>query len=444
MGAVAAALQRRGDSVSGSDANVYPPMSSFLEAEGIAVTEGFQAENIPAETDVVVVGNAISRGNEEAETVLERKLLYLSLPEVLKQEFLRGRRNLVVTGTHGKTTTASLLAWLLECSGRNPGFLIGGIPRNFHGGARFEDSEWVVLEGDEYDCAFFDKRSKFLHYLPEVVVVNNIEYDHADIFGSVEEITLSFRRLLNIVPRNGMIFVNGDDPVCLEAAAGAPAPVRRVGLSPDCEARIEGLELDAEEVRFRIGGEDYKVPMGGMFNARNAAMSICAARHVGLSPEAIRAGFPGFLGIARRQELRGERRGVRVIDDFGHHPTAIRETLVAMRRRYPQGKLWAVFEPRSNSSQRRVFQEQFTAAFREADAVVLTGLHRPERIAEEERLDVARVVADLSAAGRQAWVEAGADAIVCRLAPLVESGDTIVVFSNGGFDGIHGKLLNRL
>lgn len=444
MGAVAAALQRRGNSVSGSDANVYPPMSSFLEAEGIPVTEGFRAGNIPAETGVVVIGNAISRGNEEAETVLDRKLLYLSLPEVLKQEFLRGRRNLVVTGTHGKTTTASLLAWLLECGGRRPGFLIGGIPRNFHCGARFENSDWVVLEGDEYDCAFFDKRSKFLHYLPEVVIVNNIEFDHADIYGSLEEIALSFRRLLNVVPRNGMIFVNGDDPVCLEAAAGAPAPVRRVGLSPDCEGRIEDLELEAEQVRFRIGGEDYTVPLGGEFNARNAAMSICAARHVGVSPQEIREGLPRFLGVARRQELRGERRGVRVIDDFGHHPTAIRETLLAMRRRYPQGKLWALFEPRSNSSQRRVFQEQFTAAFREADAVVLTGLHRPERIAEGERLDVERIVADLCAAGREAWLEAGADAIVSRLAPLAQSGDTIVVFSNGGFEGIHGKLLERL
>jgi UDP-N-acetylmuramate: L-alanyl-gamma-D-glutamyl-meso-diaminopimelate ligase len=277
MGAVAAAMKQRGHVVSGSDAKVYPPMSDFLRDQGIQLCDGYAAENIPADADVVVIGNAISRGNPEAEAVLERKLLYQSLPEVMKEHFLRGKRNFVVSGTHGKTTTSAMLAWLLQSAGKEPGFMIGGLPRNLGRGASFADSEFNVLEGDEYDTAFFDKRSKFLHYLPECVIINNIEFDHADIYDSLAQIQLSFKRLLNVVPLNGMAFVNGDEANVLEVIEGSPAPVTTVGIGESNALRIENVRYEGENSAFMLGGVDYKIPMSGEFNVRNAAMAVAAA-----------------------------------------------------------------------------------------------------------------------------------------------------------------------
>jgi len=334
MGSVAVALQERGFKVTGSDENVYPPMSIFLERKGIAVREGYRAENIPPSADVVVVGNVIKRGNPEVEAVLSRKLLYLSLPEVLRNYFLRGRHNLVVTGTHGKTTTTALLAWIMEKAGRKPGYLIGGLPKDFGQGARLNDSKYFVIEGDEYDSAFFDKRSKFIHYLPELLIVNNIEFDHADIFNNLDEIKLSFRRLLNIVPQNGMVLLNGDDPNCVEVARDCLAPMIEVGFSKNCAQRIRDVAYSAGSSRFKLGEDIFEVPLIGEFNVRNAAMAAIAARFYDVPKTKIDNAFKGFSGIARRQEVRGEVRGIRVIDDFGHHPTAIAYTLQAIRQRY--------------------------------------------------------------------------------------------------------------
>src|SRR5438034_3413367 len=289
MGAVAVALQERGFKVTGSDENVYPPMSSFLENKGIARMESYRAENIPADADVVVIGNAMKRGNPEVEAVLNRKLLYLSLPEVLKNYFLRGRHNLVVTGTHGKTTTTALLTWIMEKAGRKPGYLIGGIPKNLGQGARLNDSKYFVIEGDEYDTAFFDKRSKFIHYLPELVVVNNIEFDHADIFGSLEEIKLSFRRLLNIVPQNGMVLLNGDDSNCVEVAKDCLAPILEVGFSKNSAQRIRDVAHSTQGSRFKLGDETFEIPLIGEFNVRNAAMAASAARFYRVPDAKIRA-----------------------------------------------------------------------------------------------------------------------------------------------------------
>ncbi|RYD31095.1 MAG: UDP-N-acetylmuramate:L-alanyl-gamma-D-glutamyl-meso-diaminopimelate ligase, partial [Verrucomicrobiaceae bacterium] len=333
MGAVAAAMKQRGFTVTGSDSNVYPPMSDFLRGQGITIAEGFREENIPADTDVVIIGNAISRGNPEAEAALDRKLLYHSLPEVMKEFFLRGKRNFVVSGTHGKTTTSSMLTWLFESAGRNPGYMIGGLPKNLGCGARFTDSEFNVLEGDEYDTAFFDKRSKFLHYLPECVVVNNVEFDHADIYNSLDEIKLTFRRLLNIVPRGGVAFVNGDEQNCLDVSANAPCPVTTVGFGENCKLRIESVKYDTDRSSFTLGGVSYSVRMTGEFNVRNAAMAAAAATFAGLSEEEIRTGLESFDGVARRQELKGEVNGIKVIDDFAHHPTAIRLAVQSLRQR---------------------------------------------------------------------------------------------------------------
>src|SRR5215471_1908368 len=358
MASVAAALQERGFKVTGSDENVYPPMSSFLQKKGIPVKEGYRAENIPADADVVVIGNAMKRGNPEVETVLSRKLFYLSLPEVLKNHFLRGRHNLVVTGTHGKTTTTALLGWIMEKVGCNPAYLIAGLPKNFGQGARLNDSKYFVLEGDEYDTAFFDKRSKFIHYLPELLIINNIEFDHADIFKNLDEIKLSFRRLLNIVPQNGMVLLNGDDPNCVEVAKDCLAQMIEVGFSKNCAQRIRDVAYSAEGSRFKLGDDTFEIPLVGEFNVHNAAMAAMAARFYDVLTAKIAGGFKSFSGIARRQELRGEARGITVIDDFGHHPTAIAQTLQALRQRYRDARIWAIFEPRSNTTRRAVFQQQ--------------------------------------------------------------------------------------
>jgi UDP-N-acetylmuramate: L-alanyl-gamma-D-glutamyl-meso-diaminopimelate ligase len=444
MGSVAAALQERGFKVTGSDENVYPPMSIFLQRKGISLKEGYRAENIPRDADVVVVGNAMKRGNPEVEAVLSRKLLYLSLPEVLKNYFLRGRHNLVVTGTHGKTTTTALLTWIMEKAGRNPGYLIGGLPKNFAQGARLNDSKYFVIEGDEYDTAFFDKRSKFIHYLPELLIVNNIEFDHADIFNNLDEIKLSFRRLLNIVPQNGMVLLNGDDPNCVEIARNCLAQMIEVGFSKNCAQRIRDVAHSVNGSRFKLGEETFEIPLIGEFNVRNAAMAATAARFYDVPRTKIDKAFKSFTGIARRQELRGEAHGVKVIDDFGHHPTAIAYTLQALRHRYRGHRIWAIFEPRSNTTRRAVFQQQLPEALKFADGIFIAQVAKLEQIPEKERLNPEAVVNAIAKSGRPAFYEQSADAIVDRIAPILQPKDIVAVFSNGGFDNIHEKLLSRL
>ena len=444
MGSVAAAMHAKGFTVTGSDENIYPPMSTFLAEQGVDIFPGFKAQNIPDTAEVIVVGNAISRGNEEAEAALERKLLYVSLPEVLKEHFLRGHRNLVVSGTHGKTTTSSMLAWLIKSAGADPSYMIGGIPRNLGQGAAFTDSEFVVLEGDEYDTAFFDKRSKFLHYLPEVVVINNIEFDHADIYDSLDEIKLTFKRLLNIVPRNGVAFVNGDCANSMDVARNAPAPVKTVGLGEHCDLRITRIDYGSQNTGFELDGERYVLPMAGEFNVRNASMAICAAKFSGFSPDEIREGLQSFEGIARRQEVRGVAGGVRVIDDFAHHPTAIGLAVDSLRQQYPGSRLWVIFEPRSNTTRRNVFQDELAASLGKADLAVVPAVPDPEKVAEDDRLDPEKLVRDIEASGTACWYCETVDDIVELVATKSEEGDTVAVLSNGGFGGIHQKLLDRL
>ena len=444
MGSVAVALRERGFTVTGSDENVYPPMSTFLEEKGIKLYQGYRAENIPPDADLIVIGNAMKRGNPEVEAVLNRKLFYLSLPEVLKNYFLRGRHNLVVTGTHGKTTTTSLLAWIMETAGHKPGYLIGGIPKNFGEGARLNDSKFFVIEGDEYDTAFFDKRSKFVHYLPELVIVNNIEFDHADIFNNLDEIKLSFRRLLRIVPQNGMVLLNGDDPNCVDVGKECLAQMIEVGFSKNCAQRIRDAAYSTNGSRFRLGDETFEIPLFGEFNVRNAAMAVSAASFYRVPKAKIDQALKTFSGIARRQEVRGEARGVKIIDDFGHHPTAVTETLKALRDRYPGHRLWAIFEPRTNTTRRAVFQQQLPDALKLADGVFISQVARLEQIPEDERLNPAGVIDAIAGAGRPAFYEKDADTIVDRIVPMLQPKDVVTVFSNGGFDNIHEKLLARL
>jgi UDP-N-acetylmuramate: L-alanyl-gamma-D-glutamyl-meso-diaminopimelate ligase len=393
---------------------------------------------------VVVIGNAMRRGNPEVEAVLNRKLFYLSLPEVLKNYFLRGKHNLVVTGTHGKTTTTSLLTWIMEKAGRKPGYLIGGISKNLGQGACLNDSKYFVIEGDEYDSAFFDKRSKFTHYLPELVIVNNIEFDHADIFKNIDEIKLSFKRLLNIVPENGMVLINGDDHNCVEVAKDCRAQMVEVGFSRNCAQRIREVAYSGDSLRFKLGDDLYEIALAGEFNVRNAAMAATAARFYDVPKPKIDHALKTFTGVARRQELRGEARGVKVIDDFGHHPTAIAQTLEALRHRFQGHRLWAIFEPRSNTTRRAVFQHELPQALKHADGVFIAQVARLDQIPEAERLHPEEVVKEISRDGRPAFYEENADAIVDRIGPLLKKEDVVVVFSNGGFDNIHEKLLSRL
>ncbi len=443
MASVAAALKERGFAITGSDQGIYPPMSTFLEERGIEARP-FDEANLAYKPDLVVIGNAISRGNPEAEYALEHKLAYCALPELLKHQFLRGKRSLVVCGTHGKTTTASLLAWLLEHNGLNPSFLIGGIPNNLGQGARFTDSEWCVLEGDEYDTAFFDKRSKFVHYLPEAVVINNLEFDHADIFGSLAEIQTSFQRLINIIPRNGLLLANGDEPNLLPLTGVGHCPVRHFGLGNDCDAQADQLLFSESGSTFRLGSAQFRIPMIGELNVRNALAALLMARYAGLSDEQIQAGFDTFEGIRRRMEIRGEVNGVTVIDDFAHHPTAIRETLKALGRRFPERRVWAIFEPRSNTTRRNHFQIELAEALRLAKRVVVAEVARLEQVPPEERLNPAQLMADIRAAGVEADYLPTADEIVAHVVPQAQPSDILCVLSNGGFDNIHQKLIDAL
>jgi UDP-N-acetylmuramate: L-alanyl-gamma-D-glutamyl-meso-diaminopimelate ligase len=444
MGAVAAALSDLGYTVSGSDENVYPPMSSYLEAKGIKPLSGFRPENIPSDVDLVVIGNAICRGNPEAEAVLDRKLRYRSLPETLKEFFLQDRSNIVVTGTHGKTTTTSLIAWIFREAGLAPGFLIGGIAKDLAQGASLEKSKYFILEGDEYDTAFFDKRSKFLHYLPETVVINNIEFDHADIFSSLDEIKLSFRRLVNIVPRAGSIFINADDPNCAEVVIQSLSRVYTVGFSEAATHRIADVSYDKSGSKFVLFERRFESSLIGEFNVRNAAMAVAVGLQYGLAVDVIQSALARFAGVARRQELYGEVNGIKVIDDFGHHPTAIRETLFALRYRFPGKKIWAIFEPRSNTTRRATFQSALPEALKNADGVILAQVAKMDQLPVDDRLDPERVVKTIQASGVPAFYEAEVDDILNRIKPLARPGDVIVVFSNGGFEGIHRRLLTEL
>lgn len=444
MGSVAAALQNRGYTITGSDQNVYPPMSDFLIKNNINVSVGHDENNIPDKVDLVVIGNAMSRGNVEVESVLNRKIPYTSLPELIKRYFLQGKRNIVITGTHGKTTTSSIIAHLLNDNGLNPNLMIGGIPLDIGEGGRFTESEFFVIEGDEYDTAFFDKRSKFVHYMPEIVVVNNIEFDHADIFNNIEEIKLSFKRMLNIVPENGIVFVNGDDNNAVEVTENCRAPVIKVGANDDCDFKIENLNLESFNSSFSIKDNSYQLPMDGEFNVRNAAMAIAVSDFLNIDQKNIIESVSKFSGIARRQELRGEEKNVKVIDDFGHHPTAIAATIGALKQRYPDSKIWAIFEPRSNTSRRNLLQSELEDSLSQADGVIISEVPNPEKVPDGELLDVESVIENLSSKGKEAFIGLSSDDIVNKLIPLTSSGDTIVVLSNGGFGGIHEKLLEAL
>lgn len=454
MASLAGMLQSQGHTVTGSDQNVYPPMSTMLRSLDITVFEGFSPEYLTPTPDCVVVGNAIPRGNPEVEETLKRKLLYHSQAEVLKEQFIRGRHSLVVAGTHGKTTTTSIASWVMDQGGLNPSFLIGGIAQNFDSSFRVTDSEYIVIEGDEYDTAYFDKGPKFMHYLPELAIVNNIEFDHADIYPDLDAVKLAFRRLMNLVPGNGRLIAGWDSPNVRQVVESFGSrlftQVETFGFSPEAKWQVRNPDFSEQLARFEVFRDDelwgeFQTPLLGNFNLLNCLAVIIAADAWGVSREKIQQALISFLNVKRRVEIRGEERGVLIIDDFAHHPTAVRETLKALRAKYVDRRLIAVFEPRSWSSRLAVFQDDYANAFSQADYVVIASVFDSQKVAEKGRaLDTAQLISDIANQGKPALALPNADEIVGHLTPNLAAGDVVAIMSNGGFGGIHDKLLTAL
>jgi UDP-N-acetylmuramate: L-alanyl-gamma-D-glutamyl-meso-diaminopimelate ligase len=451
MATLAAMLRHKGFDVRGSDQDVYPPMSDFLAAEGIQTFSGYRAEHITADLDLVVVGNAISRGNPELEEVLDRKIRYCSLPEAIREHFLWGARSIVIAGTHGKTTTTSLAGWLLTHGGVDPSVLVGGIARNFgeHGSSyRMGQGRDFVIEGDEYDSAFFDKTAKFLKYLPDIAVVNNVEFDHADIYADVDAVTLAFRRLVNLVPRRGLLLLGADSERAAALAVSAKSRLETFGTADGVDWQAHDIEACGAATRFKVRRSGspfgtFELPLVGAHNVRNATAAIAVASEVGIGAERIALGLRLFAGVKRRLEIVGVAGGVTIYDDFAHHPTAVAETLAGLRAANPTARIWAVFEPRSASSCRRVFQGDFANAFSPADEVVLAPVFR-STLPEAERLSVPELVRELGSRGQSARAASSAEEIIQMIVKEHGAGDLVVLMSNGGFGGIHQRLLRAL
>jgi UDP-N-acetylmuramate: L-alanyl-gamma-D-glutamyl-meso-diaminopimelate ligase len=453
MGSFAGILQKSGHEVRGSDENVYPPMSDMLKAWNIPVMQGFSPSNLDWGPDLVIIGNVIKRTNPEAQEVMKRGLSYQSFPQSMGEMFLEGRHSIVVAGTHGKTTTSAMSAWLLECAKKSPGFLIGGVLRNFT--ESFRDTEVgkpFVIEGDEYDTAFFDKGPKFLHYRPKTAIVTSIEHDHADIYPNVEAVAESFRKLVKIIPKEGSLFVAKGAPgetYLDEISRLAACRVYRYGVAIDADWRSDIIREAPEGITFSLKGPtqsygEFFLPVPGRHNLSNVTAALGVAISQGCDLELLRAGLTQFLGVKRRQEERFEVDGVLVVDDFAHHPTAVSETLKALKNKYPGRRLWAVFEPRSATCRRNVLEPLYVPAFDLADEIVLTYAHRSEEFSIEERFDSARLVRNIAARGKSAHYLASPDEIAEFLVKEAKAKDVVIIMSNGGFGGLHVKLQERL
>ncbi len=457
MASLAGMLQERGFRITGSDAAAYPPMSTFLESLGIPVAQPFAQSNLGSHSDprpdLVVVGNALSRGNVELERVLDERIPFCSLPQILHDEFLVGKEALVVAGTHGKTTTTSMLAWIFETAGLQPSFLIGGIAENFGRSFGLGDGKHFILEGDEYDTAFFDKGPKFLHYFPDSLILTSVEFDHADIYKDLDAVETAFKRLVNLVPRRGRIvaFDSGDASSeslnrCLQKAF---CPVERYGASNRARWKITNLTLGEDRTSWSVLRDgkpwaDFEFALGGEYNVWNATAAAALAANYEISKNVIATALETFRSVKRRLEVKAQVNGVTIIDDFAHHPTAIEQTILALRARYPKSRLWVVLEPRSNTLRRNVLQDALSRSLALADQVVIAAIFKSEAIPEAERLDLQHVIDEIQKRGKQARIFADADAIVNAITPELRERDVVAILSNGGFGGIYEKLPQRL
>ncbi len=456
MASLAGMLKERGFRVTGSDAAAYPPMSDFLGGLGIPVAQPFDARNLEPRPDLVVVGNAISRGNPELEHILDQRIPFCSLPQLLHDEFLRGKEVLVVAGTHGKTTTTSMLAWIFHSTGMQPSFLIGGIAENFGSSFHLGQGKHFILEGDEYDTAFFDKGPKFLHYFPDSVILTSVEFDHADIYKDLDAVETAFKRLVNLIPRRGRIVAfdgaagDATESASLERCLSkAFCPVERYGAGANADWRITNLKFEAGRTTWSVMKQgkpwmDLEFPLAGEYNVWNATAAAALGEASGIAKEEIAAALKTFKSVKRRLEVKAEVNGVTIIDDFAHHPTAIAGTLKALRSRYAGARLWAILEPRSNTLRRRVLQAELARSLTLADEVVVAGVFRSEAVPANERLELPELAADIQKLGKRARLLADADEIVQTIAPEMRSGDVVAILSNGGFGGIYEKLPARL
>ena len=449
MTALAGMLKEQGYEVRGSDQNVYPPMSTFLEKMDIPVFDGYDESHLSPPPDLVVIGNSMSRGNPEVEAVLENKLPYISMPMALSEFFICGHYSCVVSGTHGKTTTSSLLAWMLESAGKDPSFFIGGIPENFGKGSKLGQGEVFVSEGDEYDSAFFDKGSKFLHYRPDLVILNNVEFDHADIFRDLEDVEVAFSRLINLIPRNGYLLSCWDDPVVRKLSSKTFSNLITFGLSEDADWRAVNISPEENGTSFDVLFKkekfgNFTMPVFGLHMVRNC-LGVTAVCHIlGLQAEEIRDGLASFKNVRRRLQYHGEARGIKVFDDFAHHPTEIKTTLEALRSRFPRRRLWAVFEPRTATSKRNIFQSRFVEALAVADNVILTPLYVPEKVPEGERLSVEKICQLLENQNTPSRVLPADEGMMSFLKENLRANDVVLFMSNGDFNQIPANLIKQI
>ena len=449
MASLAGMLNERGFHVTGSDAAAYPPMSDFLESLGISISQPFATKNLEPRPDLVVVGNAISRGNVELEHILDHRIPFCSLPQLLHDEFLKDKEVIVVAGTHGKTTTTSMLSWIFEFAGREPSFLIGGIAENFGRSFQLGKGRHFIIEGDEYDTAFFDKGPKFLHYFPDAVILTSVEFDHADIYKDLEAVETAFKRLVNLVPRRGRIVAFDTGESIAKCIARAFCPVERYGKGAGSNWKIEQLKFGTDSTCWSLLKDgklwaELEFPLAGEYNVWNASAAAAMAAYYGIAAPVIAEALARFRSVKRRLEVKAEVNGITIIDDFAHHPTAIEGTLRALRDRYSGRRLWAVLEPRSNTLRRNVFQNELVRSLAIADQIVIANVFKSESIPESERLDVAQVAAQLEVEGHRARVLPDVESIVKICAPEMRRGDVIGILSNGGFGGIYEKLPEKL
>lgn len=453
MSPLAGMLRESGYHVTGSDSGVYPPASTLLEDLGVSFFHRFDAAHLNPPPDLVVVGNIIARGNPELEEVLDRRIPYRSLPEMLEEVFLPGKHSIVVSGTHGKTTTTAMLAWVFHSAGRRPNFLVGGVAENFGKSYGLGGGEEFILEGDEYETAFWDRGPKFFHYHPDDLIVTSLEYDHADIYEDFEAYELAFRRLVNLVPRRGRVIIWGDreesGPALRRAAEKAFCPVETYGFSTQNDWIAGGVAVDGEGMKFKVAHRgtpfgEFVLAASGRHNVLNALANIAVAHGRGIGAAEIAKALASFRSVKRRMDVKGEVRGVLVVDDFAHHPTAVKATIEAARARWPERRMWAILEPRSNSMRRRIFQETLPAALALADRVILGGVFRAQQLGSENRLDPESVAESVRTLGKDAKALGSSDAISDELVSEAKPGDLLLIMSNGSFDGLCEKLLKKL
>jgi UDP-N-acetylmuramate: L-alanyl-gamma-D-glutamyl-meso-diaminopimelate ligase len=453
MAPLAGMLREHGFRVTGSDSGVYPPASTLLESLGISFFHTFDAAHLRPAPDLVVVGNIIARGNPELEEVLDKRIPYRSMPEMLEEVFLPGKHSIVVSGTHGKTTTTAMLAWIFHSAGKRPNFLVGGVAENFGKSYGLGGGEEFILEGDEYETAIWDRGPKFFHYHPDDLIVTSLEYDHADIYPDFEAYQLAFRRLVNLVPRRGRVVIWGDTeesgPALRKAAEKAFCPVETYGFRPGNDWLASHLVVEGETMRFQVAHKgkvfgEFAMTATGRHNILNAMAALIVAQGRGIAAEEIAKALATFRSVKRRMDVKGEIGGVLVVDDFAHHPTAVKATIEAARERWPGRRLWAILEPRSNSMRRKVFQEALPKSLALGDRVILGGVFRAQQLGDDNRLDPESVAESVRALGKDARVLAGSDAIADHLSAEAKAGDLLLIMSNGSFDGLCEKLLKKL